>query len=242
MPGKIDILGVKIDQLDLSEALQYIVQVIKEGGRAMIVTANPEIVMKARREPRFAEILSEADLITADGVGLIIAAKIFGTPLKGRVTGIDLIQALFEIGSREGYRFYFLGAREEVVKQAVANVRAKYPGIVMAGYHHGYFQDDEDGVLADIKASRPHILLAALGMGKQEAWISAHQAELGIPVAIGVGGSFDVLAGAVKRAPVFMQRLGLEWLYRLITQPSRFFRMLELPKFLFLVLAKKIFR
>lgn len=237
--SRIEVLGVKVDKIKLIEVLDRLASVLDRRGQAMVVTANPEIIMLARRDEYFARILAEAELVTADGIGLVIASKILGTPLAERVTGIDLTQNLLGLAALKGWGVYFLGARQEVVQKAVDNIKCMYPGLRISGYHHGFFADSETEVIESIKKASPDILLAALGMGKQEKWIYEHQRELGVSVAIGVGGSFDVFAGAVKRAPVWMQKAGLEWLYRLITQPSRFFRMLELPKFLMAVLAYK---
>ncbi len=240
MRETVDVLGVAVDRVDLSGALDILDGAVNQKEPCMVVTANPEIVMLAKDDPNYAEILRKAGMVTADGIGLVLAAKINGTPVRGRVPGIDLVQGLFKLAERTGYTFYFLGAKQEVVTQAVANVREKYPGINIVGFHNGYFRDCEGQVLADIKAKKPQILLAALGMGFQESWINKHQANLGVPLAVGVGGSFDVFAGAAKRAPLWMQKAGIEWLYRLLKQPSRIGRMLVLPKFLIIVLLRRI--
>ncbi len=237
---RVSILGVEIDNLDLGEAVQRINGYIERGEPSMVVTANPEIVMLARADREFRDILKNAKLVTADGIGLVIAARILGTPLKQRVTGIDLVTALFKNAENKSYRFYFLGARPGVAEKAADNIRNRYPGVTVAGIHHGYFKDDLQ-VVADISEKKPDILLVALGMGKQEKWISEHAAEIGIPVSIGIGGSFDIFAGEIKRAPEWMQKAGLEWLYRLVKQPSRFFRMLQLPRFLLAVIISRLF-
>jgi N-acetylglucosaminyldiphosphoundecaprenol N-acetyl-beta-D-mannosaminyltransferase len=236
---KANILGTPVDMLSLREAAGRIEEYIGQGVPRLVVTANPEIIMLARSDAGFGEILAKADMVTADGIGVVMAARILGVPLRERVTGIDLSRELFLAAARKGYRIYLLGAAPGVAEQAARNLAGEFPGIRIVGCHDGYFSDDGP-VVADIKAKAPDILLAALGMGKQEKWVWRHKAELGVPVSIGVGGSLDVYAGIARRAPLWMQRLGLEWLYRLLRQPSRFWRMLALPYFLALVIADAI--
>lgn len=237
--SRVSILGVEIDDLDLNEAVDRINLLIQQRRTSLIVTANPEIIMRARQDRGFAVCLQEAAMVTADGIGLIIAAKLLGTPLRERVTGIDLITRLFQDSGDRKYRFYFVGAKPGVVERAAANIEKQFPSVEIVGVHHGYFKDDA-AIINDINEKKPDILLAALGMGKQERWIRERVSAAGVPVSIGIGGSFDVFAGEAKRAPQWMQRAGLEWLHRLIKQPSRFWRMLELPKFLFAVLWARI--
>lgn len=229
--SKVSILGVGIDNLSLQEVVGRINALVGQRKPSLIVTANPEIVMRARQDRGFADCLKAAEVVTADGIGLIIAAKLLGTPLKERVTGIDLITKLFQEAQSRKYRFYFVGAKPGVAEKAARNIKGQFPNVDVVGVHHGYFQDDS-AIISDITEKKPDILLAALGMGRQESWIRDRVTAAGVPVSIGVGGSFDVFAGEAKRAPQWMQRAGVEWLYRLIKQPSRFWRMLELPKFL----------
>ncbi len=238
--NRVSILGIEIDDLDLQEAVNRINGYIEKGQPSMVVTANPEMIMLAEADREFRECLQQARMVTADGIGLVIAAKILGTPLRQRVTGIDLVTALFENAENKKHRFYFVGARPGVAEKAAENIRNRYPGVTIAGLHHGYFEDDSH-LISDIAEKKPDILLVALGMGRQEKWIKDRVQKTGVPVSIGVGGSFDVLAGEVKRAPVWMRKAGLEWLYRLIKQPSRFIRMLQLPRFLIAVAVSRIF-
>nr|WP_269438337.1 WecB/TagA/CpsF family glycosyltransferase [Phosphitispora fastidiosa] len=191
-------------------------------------------------DPDFKACLDDALLVTADGIGIVIAARLLGKPLKQRVTGIDLTTALFKQAVAKKYRLYFVGAKPGVAEKAAENIRNSYPGIEIVGTQHGYFTDDNE-IIKDIKNKKPDILLAALGMGKQEKWIAERVEPAGIPVSIGVGGSFDVFAGAAKRAPQWVQDAGVEWLYRLVRQPSRFRRMLQLPRFLVAVLLSRFF-
>ena len=236
--SRVPVLGVGIDNVDLDEALDRIDKCVQKGTPGLVVTANPEIVMLAGTDPDFRTCLENAHMITADGIGIIIAARLLGRPLKQRVTGIDLTTALFERAAEKRYRFYFVGAKPGVAQKAAEKIRRQFPGVEIAGVQHGYFSDDSD-IINDIRGKKPDILLAALGMGKQEKWIAERVKAAGIPVSIGVGGSFDVFAGEAKRAPRWIQKAGLEWLYRLVRQPSRFWRMLQLPRFLFAVIMSK---
>lgn len=234
------ILGVAFDQLTLISAVERIKALIA-GDRqapALVITANPEMVMLARQDEEMARILAAGDLVTADGIGIVLAARIMGCPLPQRVTGIDLAQMLF---SQEQYSFYFLGARPGVAEAAVASLQATYPGLKIVGWHHGYFQDDEK-VIAEINRAQPDILLVAMGMGRQEKWFWKNRHRLQVKVGIGVGGCFDVWAGRVRRAPIWLQKLGLEWFYRLIKEPWRYKRMLVLPEFLLLALKERLAR
>ncbi len=236
---RVSILGIEIDNLSLEEAVSRIDRYIENGSPCLVVTANPEIIMKAGTDREFRDCLRGAEMVTADGIGIVIAAKLLGQPIKQRVTGIDLVTALFA-GSRDRkYRFYLVGAKPGVAEKAAENIRSRFPGVDIAGVHHGYFSDDTS-IIEDIAKKKPHVLLAALGMGKQEKWITERVKKAGVPVSIGVGGSFDVFAGEAKRAPVWMRKAGLEWLYRLIKQPSRFWRMLQLPKFLLAVMFSRM--
>ena len=239
-PAKVNVLGVAVDKLTLNEALQRVEAFIKEDRLHLIVTANPEIIMLARQDEQFAKILKQADLVTADGIGLLIGAKILGETLPERVTGIDLSSGIFRLAREKGWSFYLLGAAPGVAEAAAAKLVDKYPGLKITGWNHGYFQDSEP-ILREIEARRPDILLVALGMGRQEKWVWEHGHRLPVKLAIGVGGSLDVYAGRVQRAPELFQRLGLEWLYRLVRQPSRLGRMLVLPVFLWKVLKAAIF-
>lgn len=239
-PAKVNVLGVAVDKLTLNEALQRVEAFLKEDRLHLIVTANPEIIMLARQDEQFAKILKQADLVTADGIGLLIGARILGETLPERVTGIDLSSGIFRLAREKGWSFYLLGAAPGVAEAAAAQLVDKYPGLKITGWNHGYFQDSEP-ILRDIEAKRPDILLVALGMGRQEKWVWEHGHRLPVKLAIGVGGSLDVYAGRVQRAPELFQRLGLEWLYRLVRQPSRLGRMLVLPVFLWKVLKAAIF-
>lgn len=203
-----------------------------------VVTANPEILMYAREHPDYQQVLTQADYITPDGIGVIQGAQILGTPLPERITGYDTLLTLLEWGSQQHQRIFLLGANPAVLKQVTTIVQRDYPGIVVAGARDGYY-DDEQTIVDQIVAAQPDMVFVATGFPKQEFFIAEHRQRLDA-LWMGVGGSFDVIAGAVKRAPLFWQKHHVEWLYRLIQEPSRFKRMLVLPRYLRLV--KKIAR
>lgn len=226
-----DVLGVAFDDVTLDEAVDRALAMLEEDGPHMVATPNPEIVQRAQKDREFAGILAQADLVIPDGVGVVYAAKILGRPLKGRVPGIDFASALMGRMAGTGRRLYLLGAAPGVAEQAAVNLRAKYPGLVVCGAHDGFFQDDASPAAA-IKAARADVVFVCLGFPKQEKWIAAHGREAGARLYVGLGGSLDVFAGRVERAPESFQRLGLEWLHRLMKEPSRIGRMAKLPLFL----------
>ncbi len=226
-----DVLGVAFDDVTMDEAVDRALAMLEEDGPHLVVTPNPEIVQRAKRDPEFARILAGAHLVIPDGIGVVYAARILGRPLKGRVPGIDFAAALLGRAAGMGKRLYLLGAAPGVAEQAAVNLQAAYPGLVVCGAHDGYFQ--EDGPVAGaIRAARADIVFVCLGFPKQEKWIDANGEAAGARLYIGLGGSLDVFAGKVERAPASFQKLGLEWLYRLIRQPSRIGRMSKLPLFL----------
>ena len=226
-----DVLGVAFDDVTLEEAVDRGMALLDEEGPHLVATPNPEIVQIAEKDPEFARILADASLVLADGVGVIHAAKILGRPLKGRVPGIEFASALMARMARTGRRLYLLGAKPGVAEMAAANLQAKYPGLVICGTHDGYFKEDGPVVQA-IRDSGAEAVFVCLGAPKQEKWIAANGAATGAKLLVGLGGSLDVFAGTVKRAPEAFQKLGMEWFYRLCVQPSRIGRMAKLPLFL----------
>jgi len=239
----VSILGSKVARMSMEEVLEWIRMMVEQGKPRHIVTANAEIIYKAYMEKDFHAILGNADLVTADGSGVVLAARFLGAPISERVTGIDLSERIFSLAEEKGWGLYFLGGTQEVVEKAVLNVLSKHTRLRIVGYHHGYYSQEETSeVVANIEGVKPDILLAALGFPKQEEFIQENIKPLQVPISIGVGGTFDILAGTAKRAPFLMRRLGLEWLYRLLCQPSRWQRMLALPKFLIAVLWNKLRR
>ncbi|KOR85273.1 acetylglucosaminyldiphospho-UDP acetyl-beta-D-mannosaminyltransferase [Bacillus sp. FJAT-22058] len=199
--------------------------------KTFVVTANPEIVEYANEHQDYKDIIISADYITPDGVGIIMASKWLNQPLQERITGFDLMNELFRVADEKALKVYLLGAEENVIKAAALKVKELYPGLELVGYNHGYIDIKDDTLPKSIAELEPDIILTALGFPRQEKWVSRHYALFNKGLFMGVGGSFDVLAGKVNRAPVFWQKMRLEWLYRLIQQPSRWKRMLALPRF-----------
>ena len=236
-----DILGVGFDPISMGQALQMLEEFIHSGKPHLAVTANPEMVMKARRDLLLAEILQRADLVVADGIGVVWAASFLGQEVPERIPGIELAEALLARAGEKGWRVFLLGGERGVAEKAAAAVSQRWPGLRIAGTHHGFFKGpEEEEILARLKEARPDILLAALGVPRQEKWLAAHLAELRIPVAVGVGGSFNVWAGVDRRAPSWMRRMNLEWLYRLVRQPWWIRRMAVLPLFVLAVLKERL--
>lgn len=235
---KINILGTLFNDVNMKEAIQECNSFLNSDKLNYIVTPNPEIVMVARKNLEFKEIINKADLVIPDGIGVIIASGILKRPLKERVAGFDLICNLFEDNSNIEKRVYILGAKPGVPEMAKENIEKKY-NVKVVGHRDGYFKkEDEQNIIRDVNNSGANILLVGTGMEKQERFIYEYQSQLQPKIAIGCGGSIDVFAGTVKRAPKFFQKCGLEWFYRLLKQPSRIIRMMVLPKFLLIVLFK----
>ncbi|MBC7104376.1 MAG: WecB/TagA/CpsF family glycosyltransferase [Firmicutes bacterium] len=234
---RVVLFGVPVDPLTLEGCVERIAALVAGGGAHQVVTLNPELLYRARNEPRLREILEGADLVTADGVGILWAARRAGRRLPERVTGIDLMMALVRRAAASGWRVFLLGAAPGVAAEAARRLQELYPNLAIAGWEHGFWRPEEEPrVVAAVKRARPQLLFVALGAPRQEEWIARHLPALGPVVAVGVGGSFDVLAGRVRRAPALLRRLNLEWLGRLVMQPRRWRRMLVLPKFAWLVL------
>ena len=232
------ILGVPVHPVTFEDFLDAVAQFIRQGTPHQICTANPEFVMTAQRRPDFLRVLQEADLVLPDGVGLLWAAKRMGHPLPERVTGSDGIYLLAERAAREGWRLFLLGAMPGVAEKTASILTQRYPGLHVVGTYPGSPRDEDYSEIARrIKAAQPDILLVAYGAPKQDLWIAKHKDDLGVPVSMGVGGAFDFVAGVQKRAPRWLIRLNLEWLWRLVTQPWRWKRQLDLPRFVWSVLT-----
>lgn len=241
---RIDVLGMSFHRVTMEQALAEVGRFISVDKPHLIVTANPETVMLARGDQLLAEIVSRADLVVADGIGVVWAGGVLGSGLPERIPGIELSEGILALAAQEGWPVFLLGGKEGVAEQAKAALLSRFSGLRVVGTHHGYFGagPEEEALITRIEACRPKVLLAALGVPRQEKWLAARLAVLKIPVAIGVGGSFDVWAGVEKRAPQWMRRMHLEWFYRLLRQPARIKRMLALPRFMAQVFLAKVSR
>jgi N-acetylglucosaminyldiphosphoundecaprenol N-acetyl-beta-D-mannosaminyltransferase len=226
-PEQVHILGIPIDNVTEDEALARIATLLEQGGAHQVVTANPEFVMEAQHNAAFRRVLLQADLATPDGFGLLLAARWLGTPLRGRATGVALVQRIAALAAERGYRLFLLGAAPGVAEQAAEVLRARYPGLQIAGCFAGSPQPRHEPFLRQIiAAAHPDVLLVAYGHPAQDLWIARNQPHLHIPLAMGVGGVFDYLTGRVPLAPRWIRQMGLEWLYRLLCQPRRWRRIL----------------
>ncbi|TYR76005.1 WecB/TagA/CpsF family glycosyltransferase [Rossellomorea vietnamensis] len=235
----VDIMGVPFLHTDQKGFIRLLDERIQKQDKTFVVTANPEIVMKANEEPELMEIIQKATYVTADGIGVIKAAQLLNNPLPERVTGYDTMVELLSLSNQKNYSIYLLGAQEETLQKAQSNIKEKYPNLVIKGSHNGFFDWNTDTIASEIQSLQPDIIFVALGVPRQEEWISQNFAEFSHGVFIGVGGSFDVVAGTVPRAPEIWQKMNLEWFYRLVKQPSRWKRMLALPRFAVKVLKMK---
>ena len=228
--SRIDVLGVSFDDLTMDEAVEIALGFMQERRACYACTPNPEIVMAAKGDAALRAALSGAELVLADGVGITKAAAMLGTPLKSRVPGIDFASNVISRLAERGGSVYLLGAKPLVAETAAEKLTQTYPGIVIAGTNDGYFTDDAP-VIEKINAASPDFLMVCLGSPKQELWMSANAGRLSCGLMAGLGGSLDVLAGNVQRAPETWRRLGLEWLYRVIKEPKRLGRVMKLPAF-----------
>jgi N-acetylglucosaminyldiphosphoundecaprenol N-acetyl-beta-D-mannosaminyltransferase len=205
-----------------------------------IAVVNAAKVVKMRSDKELDKSVRSADLIGADGVPLVWASRLLGNPLPGRVNGTDLMYKLLEKANEKGYRIFFFGASADVLERVVERVKRDYPGVRIGGYHDGYFAlSEESTIVSQIQASRSDILFIAFGTPKKELWVKQYLSRMEVPVVHGVGGSFDVLAGVVPRAPIWMQRSGLEWLFRVFQEPRRMWRRYLVTNTIFTALLTK---
>ena len=239
MDNKVNILGVNIDKVNIEEAVDRIFEMLDERKCHSVFTPNSEIILNAYKDSKFAGILNGADLLTADGIGVVYASRILNNPIKSRAAGFDIACGVIDRISESGHRLYLFGGKPGVAEKAKRNLEEKYPFIQIVGTRNGYFNDEESPrIVNEINSVGADIVFVCLGAPKQEKWISEYQSRLKARVAMGIGGSLDVFAGEVERAPEVWCNLGLEWFYRLIKEPWRFRRMLALPKFGLTVLFK----
>ncbi|MBU5669891.1 WecB/TagA/CpsF family glycosyltransferase [Peptoniphilus sp. MSJ-1] len=244
---KVKIFGVEIQNIDAKENEEILRKFLKSDKLNRIYTPNTEIVMAAKRDENLKNLINSADLVLCDGIGLVYASKIRNKPIKERVTGFDTSIKLLELADEMGLNLYFLGGKEGVAREAAQNVSEKYKNLNVVGYHNGYFNSKLDGessreeekIIDDINKLGADIVFVGFGFPRQEKWIDLHKDDINAKVIIGNGGVLDILSGRANRAPDIFIKLGLEWLYRLISNPSRIKRQIDLPKFLLAVLRDK---
>ncbi|GEK90498.1 WecB/TagA/CpsF family glycosyltransferase [Alkalibacterium kapii] len=239
METKVTILGIPFDNITRKDFLNALYKRMNNRQKTFLVTANPEIVMYAHDNEDYYKLLLQADYIAPDGIGIVKASRTLGKPIKERVPGYELMLGLLEMADLEKRNVYFIGAEEEVIESTVSRVKKKWPNINIAGYHHGYFNHADPEMIEKVKATEPDLIFVAFGFPRQEKWISNYLSQASHGIAVGVGGSFDVLSGKTKRAPALIQSLHIEWLYRLVRQPSRYKRMAVLPRFIKQVYRQK---
>lgn len=239
------ILDVRIDRVTLDAVCEQIDSFVRAGKPHQIVTINMDFLRLARADRTFREALNAADLAVPDGVPVLWAARLLGQPAGERVTGVDIVERGAMLAAARGYRVFLLGAEPGVAEAAAAELVRRNPGLIIAGVYAppmGPFSEEEDArMVALVRAAQPDLLFVAFGAPRQEVWLHRHRHDLGVPVMVGVGGTFNFLAGRVPRAPRWMQRSGLEWLYRLRQEPRRLWRRYllgDLPVFLRIVLGR----
>ena len=230
---KENILGIDISITNYDELKKNVVDDIKKKKKSFIVAINPEKILKARKDNSLKELLNKATYQIPDGIGVVIASKVRKGKIKSRITGIDSMDMLCELSNQFGYKIFLYGAKEEVLQKAKDNLIQKYPHIKIVGTMNGYEKDNKK-IIEAVNKSKAEIIFVGMGSPKQELWITNNMEKLCPYIYQGVGGSFDVLSGNIKRAPKWMRKIGLEWLYRLIREPKRIFRQIKLFKFLFL--------
>jgi N-acetylglucosaminyldiphosphoundecaprenol N-acetyl-beta-D-mannosaminyltransferase len=237
------ILGVRADYVNYDQALSIIEGFVVSGSPHQVVTVNPEFIVAAQSDDDFRDILNTSSLALPDGVGLLWAARFLGHPLQERVTGTDSVQRIAGLAAQRGYSLFLLGAAPGVAVATAARLCEMYPDLRIVGTHAGSpALEEEDEIVRLIQRAKPDILFVAYGAPQQDKWIARNLERLGVPVAMGVGGAFDFISGRVKRAPRWLQRVGLEWLHRLYHEPWRWRRMLALPRFVWLVVWERLAR
>jgi len=238
----LQLLGVRVDCVTMKETMSRIESMVESGKEHSVVPVNPELIMQARRNPEFRAAVNKASLVLPDGIGVVLAARLFGKPLKERVTGVDTVRAIAQMSEARGFKIFLLGAGPGVAVQAAAQLRKQFPQLEIAGTSDASpFPEEEERACELIRNRKPHIVLVAYGAPKQELWVSRNLGRLGVPVLMCVGGSFDVIAGNVARSPRWLQAIGCEWLYRLIREPRRWRRMLALPRFAGSIVLARLF-
>ena len=230
---------MRVHHATMAQAVQAVRRMLQAGGVHQIVTANGAMLVRAARDERIRHALNNASLAIADGIGVVLAARILGRPAFPRVPGVELAQEVCALAAAEKRRVFLLGAAPGVAAAAAEVLRKRYPGLQVVGVVDGFFRDDSVAIEA-IRQARPDVLFVALGFPRQELWIASHRERLGVPVCMGVGGTLDVLAGRVRRAPRLVQRMGLEWAYRLMQEPRRWRVAMSLPLVIVLAIMERV--
>ena len=242
MRNTVRILGVDIDNIDIDEAGKITKELVETSNKTckIVVAPNTEFIMMAQKDEEFFDVLKSADLATPDSVGIMLGGKFQKKPFKQRIPGQAYFRKVLEIGEKENWSFYLLGGKDDVPKIAAENLKKIYPNINIVGYHEGFFElEGEEKVIQEINSLKPNVLFVAMGAPLQEKWIAKYKNDLKVDVAAGQGGTFDYEAGKIKRAPKIVQKLGIEWLWRLILQPTRIKRMMALPVYLIKIIFTK---
>ncbi len=243
-PSRLHLFGIPLDRLLLSQAIDRLESWIQaRSDTRLVLTPDTTALMRSRWDSVLKEAYRTADLVTADGTGLVWASWILGAPLPERVSGIDLLEALWNRAAAKGYRLFFLGAKPGVADAAAQQLKTRFPLLNIVGVHHGYFdRSHEEAIVNAICDAAPDLLLVGMGVPRQESWILRMKDQLNVPVIIGVGGSFDVLSGQLRRAPRTWQTLGIEWLWRAIQEPQRFWRVRVIPLFVMKILCYRLWQ
>jgi len=236
----IKILSTRIDNVSLSDALTLIGSYINGNNPQQIITANSLMILEARKNEKLKNIFDAAALVIPESAGICWAAKFLKTPLKEKIPGIDFMLALLEYAQQKKHQVFFLGAKEEVIKKASDEIKKKFPELQIAGFHNGYFLENEQSVISQIKSSNAEILFAGLNAPFQEIWLNENLGKLGVKIATGVGGSFDVLSCNLRRAPKWMIGANIEWVFRVAQQPWRISRIIKLFSFVLRIFKEKI--
>ena len=242
MSSRVRILGVDIDNITSDEAGSITKELIENSNKSctLVVAPNVEFIMEAQKDEEFFNILKTASLATPDSIGVIIGGKLQKKPFKERIPGQTYLRKVFEVGEKEGWTFYLLGGEGDIPKRAKEHLESLYPKAKIVGYHEGFFtEDSEEKVIEEINSLKPNVLFVAMGAPIQEKWIYKNKDKLKVDIAAGQGGTFDYEAGNIKRAPVWMQKCGIEWFWRLIREPKRITRMVVLPIYLLKILFAK---
>lgn len=238
-----EILGCRVHSVDMDGVLEAVREFVNNRHTHQVVTADASALVIAQQDPEYMEIVNTADLVSPDGVGVLFGSKFTTKKLMERVSGVDICHKILEMAAEDGFSVFFFGAAPGVAEKAATKMMQQYPGLVVSGTRNGFFDDaaDTDAIVEQIKSSGAKVLFVALGIPKQEKWIKRNIDRLGVGVAIGVGGTFDVMSGNIKRAPKWYQKHGLEWFYRLTRDRHKIKKVMLLPKFVTMVIADKYF-